>query len=154
MSGLPRKAYRSDLAEVQWRRVKRLRPKSAPTGRPRVNDREVINGILCVLSTGCRWEDLPHDIEASYQTCNRRLLEYQRRRVWQKILRELMKQANRRRKLNLTNGYHDASAIKSKRGESPSRLLRKTPHFRHQTPYDCRWSRTPVELHAEQSQLA
>ncbi len=116
MSGLSRKAYRSDLSQAQWQQIERLLPKSAHTGRPRGNEREILNGILYVLSTGCRWEDLPHDIDASYQTCNRRLLEYQRRRVWQKILRELLKEANCRGKLNLTNCYHDASAIKSKRG--------------------------------------
>jgi transposase len=129
MSGLPRKSYRSDLSDVQWRRVKRLLPKAAPTGRARVNDREVINGILYVLSTGCRWEDLPHDIDASYQTCNRRLLEYQRRRVWQKILRELMKEANRRHKLNLTNCYHDASVIKSKRGRKIKSVTQENTVF-------------------------
>jgi putative transposase len=129
MSGLPRKSYRSDLSDVQWRRVKGLLPKSAHIGRPRVNDREVINGILYVLSTGCRWEDLPHDIDVSCQTCNRRLLEYQRRRVWQKILRELMKEANRRHKLNLTNCYHDASAIKSKRGRKIKSVTRENTIF-------------------------
>jgi transposase len=129
MSGLPRKSYRSDLSDVQWRRVKRLLPKAAPMGRARVNDREVINGILYVLSTGCRWEDLPHDIDASYQTCNRRLLEYQRRRVWQKILRELMKEANRRHKLNLTNCYHDASVIKSKRGRKIKSVTQENTVF-------------------------
>jgi len=129
MSGLPRKSYRSDLSDVQWQRVKGLLPKSAHAGRPRVNDREVINGILYVLSTGCRWEDLPHDIDASYQTCNRRLLEYQRRRVWQKILHELMKEANRRHKLNLTNCYHDASAIKSKRGRKIKSVTQENTIF-------------------------
>jgi transposase len=79
----------------------------------------VRNGILYVLSTGCRWEDLPHDIGASYQTCNRRLLDYQRRRVWQKMLGELMKEADRKGLINLKNAYHDASVIKSKRGPRP-----------------------------------
>jgi len=114
---LPRKAYRSDLSDAQWNRIKRLLPKPKGYGRPRVNDREVINGILYVLNTGCRWEDMPHDIAASYQTCNRRLLEYQRRRVWQKILADLMKEADRRGLINLKNAYHDASVIKSKRGQ-------------------------------------
>jgi len=50
-------------------------------GRPRAHEREVINGIFYVLSTGCRWEDLPHDIAASLPNCNRRLLDYQRRRA-------------------------------------------------------------------------
>ena len=113
---LPRKAYRSDLSDAQWKRIKRLLLKPKRLGRPRVNEREVINGILYVLTTGCRWEDLPHDIDASYQTCNRRLLEYQRRRVWQKILAALMKEADRKGLINLNNAYHDASVVKSKRG--------------------------------------
>lgn len=113
---LSRKAYRSDLQDSQWRRIKRLLPKAKRRGRPRANEREVLNGILYVLSTGCRWEDLPHDIAVSHQTCNRRLLDYQRRRVWQRILGALLKEADRRGLLNLKNAYHDASVIKSKRG--------------------------------------
>lgn len=113
---LPRKAYRSDLSDTQWNRIKRLLPKPKRLGRPRSDDREVINGILYVLNTGCRWEDMPHDIAAAHQTCHRRLLEYQRRRVWQKILGDLLKGADRRGLINLSNAYHDASVIKTKRG--------------------------------------
>lgn len=113
---LLRKAYQSDLTDAQWKRIKRLLPKSAGTGRPRADDREVINGILYVLWTGCRWDDLPHDIAASPKTCNRRLLDYQRRRVWQKILASLTNEANRKGLINLKNAYHDARVIKSKRG--------------------------------------
>jgi transposase len=93
---LLRKAYRSDLSDAQWNRVRRLLPKPKARGRPRANEREVLNGILYVLSTGCRWEDLPHDVDASYQTGNRRLLDYQKRRIWQKILGELLKEADRK----------------------------------------------------------
>jgi transposase len=93
-------------------------PKPAHTGRPRADEREVINGILYVMWTGCRWEDLPHDIAASPKTSHRRLLEYQRRRVWQKILASLTKEAYRKGVINLNNAYHDASVIKSKRGRT------------------------------------
>ena len=113
---LPRKAYRSDLSDIQWERIKRLLPKPNRLGRPRSEDREVINGILYVLHTGCCWEDLPHDIATSYQTCHRRLLDYQRRRVWQKILGDLTKEADRKGRINLNNAYHDASVVKTKRG--------------------------------------
>src|SRR4030095_17226810 len=99
----PRKPYRSDLTDAQWQRIKRLLPKAKITGRPRCDEREVINGILYVLWTGCRWQDLPHDIGASGPTCNRRLLDYQQRRVWQKIVKDLLKEADRRGKLNLRN---------------------------------------------------
>lgn len=113
---LRRKPYRSDLSDAQWHRIMRLLPKPAATGRPREDDREIINGILYVMWTGCRWEDMPHDIAASPKTCNRRLLEYQRRRVWQKIVTSLMKEAYSKGIINLNNCYHDASVIKSKRG--------------------------------------
>lgn len=122
---LSRKAYRSDLTDAQWNRIKRFLPKSAPTGRPRVDDREVINGILYVMWTGCRWADLPHDIAASPTTCHRRLLEYQRRRVWQKILASLTKEAYRTGLINLNNAYHDASVIKSKRGRTIKSVSRE-----------------------------
>ena len=91
---LPRKAYRSDLTDVQWKRIKRFLPAGAHTGRPRVDDREAINGILYVMRTGCQWEDLPHDLAASPATCRRRLLEYQQRRVWQKILASLTRETS------------------------------------------------------------
>ncbi|NOT56591.1 MAG: transposase [Deltaproteobacteria bacterium] len=111
-----RKSYRSDVSDVQWDYLCGLLPKGARTGRPRANEREILNGILYVLKTGCQWEDLPHDIAASPKTCHRRLLDYHRRRVWQKIVRALLQEADRRGYLNFTNAYHDASVIKSKKG--------------------------------------
>jgi transposase len=122
----PRKPYRSDLTDAQWQRIKRLLPKAKITGRPRCDEREVINGILYVLWTGCRWEDLPHDIGASGTTCNRRLLDYQRRRVWQKIVKDLLKEADRRAKLNLRNCYHDASLVESKKGRTPKSAIQES----------------------------
>jgi len=116
MKAEKRKPYNSDLTLEQWERIKPLLPKPAKTGRPRSDDREAINGILYVLSTGCRWKDMPHDIKTSPSTSNRRLLEYQKRRVWQKISQELTKEAYRQGKINLNNAYHDASVVKSKRG--------------------------------------
>jgi transposase len=116
MKGAQRKPYPSDLTDTQWEFIKPFLPSMAQTGRPRNDEREVINGILYVLTTGCGWEYLPHDIATSWRTCHRRLLEYQRRRVWQKIVRQLMKLAYRKGKINLNNAYHDASVVKSKKG--------------------------------------
>lgn len=111
-----RKQYNQDLTDAMWERIRPLLPKPAKTGRPRSDDREVINGILYVLSTGCRWKDLPHDIKTSPSTSHRRLLDYQKRRIWQKIIQDLTREADRKGKINLNNAYHDASVVKSKRG--------------------------------------
>ena len=124
-----RKPYRSDVTDEQWRFIKRLLPKPAPTGHPRTNEREVLNGILYVLLTGCQWQDLPHDIPVSPKTCQRRLLEWQRRRVWQKIVRALLKEADRRQLLNWKNAYHDASTIKTKGGTKTKSALMENTGF-------------------------
>ncbi|MEV7076215.1 transposase [Streptomyces sp. NPDC093990] len=34
-------------------------PPKGPGGRPRIDDRAALEGIVFVLSTGCRWRDLP-----------------------------------------------------------------------------------------------
>ena len=47
--------WQSDEA---WAVVEQHLPRGKP-GRPRVEDRRVISGILHVLKTGCRWRDVP-----------------------------------------------------------------------------------------------
>lgn len=98
-----RKPYNADLTDAQWERIRPFLPQPAKTGRPRADNREGINGILYVLSTGCGWEDIPHDIGVSGKTCNRRLLEYQRKGVWQRLQGSLIEEAYRRGKINLKN---------------------------------------------------
>ncbi len=46
------------LSDAAWAVVERRLPRGTP-GRPRVDDRRVISGILHVLKTGCRWRDVP-----------------------------------------------------------------------------------------------
>ncbi len=36
-------------------------PPHAKTGRPRDYDRKIINGIIHVLTTRCRWDDMPKE---------------------------------------------------------------------------------------------
>jgi transposase len=59
---MARIAYPSDLTDAQWRLIERRIPPAKPGGRHRsVNMREVINGILYLVRTGCSWRQLPHD---------------------------------------------------------------------------------------------
>ncbi len=59
---MARIAYPSDLTDAQWQLVGRRIPPASPGGRYRsVNLREVLNGILYLLRTGCSWRQLPHD---------------------------------------------------------------------------------------------
>ena len=60
---MPRKAYPTDLTDAQWAILEPLLPAPKPGGRPRSVDlREIVNGLLYVLGTGCPWRSLPHDL--------------------------------------------------------------------------------------------
>ena len=58
---MARKPYSTDVTDKQWEILESLLPPPAPTGRPRLPLREVVNAILCVLRAGCAWRLLPHD---------------------------------------------------------------------------------------------
>ena len=58
-----RKPYPSDLTDAQWEELAPLIPPAKPGGHPRTVDmREVINGILYVLRSGCSWRMMPNDL--------------------------------------------------------------------------------------------
>nr|WP_211109946.1 IS5 family transposase [Azospirillum oleiclasticum] len=55
--------YPSDLTDAEWTLVEPLLPPAKRGGRKRtVNLREVVNGIMYVLGTGCQWRALPKDL--------------------------------------------------------------------------------------------
>ena len=54
--------YPSDVTEEEWAEIAPLIPPARRGGRKRsVNIREVFNGLLYVLSTGCQWRAIPKD---------------------------------------------------------------------------------------------
>ena len=55
--------YPSDLTDDEWAHVAPLIPPVKPGGNKRtVDTREVMNGVMYVLSTGCQWRALPKDL--------------------------------------------------------------------------------------------
>lgn len=55
--------YPSDLTDEEWAHVEPLIPPAKRGGRKRsVNLREILNGIMYVLSTGCQWRYIPKDL--------------------------------------------------------------------------------------------
>ena len=48
-----------ELSDDEWGIIKPLLPPRFRVGRPRADDRRVINGIVYVLTTGCRWMNMP-----------------------------------------------------------------------------------------------
>ena len=55
--------YPSDLTEEEWALIKPLIPPAKRGGNKRTVDvREVVNGVMYILSTGCQWAALPKDL--------------------------------------------------------------------------------------------
>lgn len=55
--------YPSDLTDDEWELIAPLLPSARDGGRKRlISMREVANGIMYVLSTGCPWRYLPKDL--------------------------------------------------------------------------------------------
>ena len=55
--------YPSDLTDEEWGLIKPLIPPAKRGGNKRtVDEREVVNGLMFILSTGCQWRSLPKDL--------------------------------------------------------------------------------------------
>ena len=55
--------YPSDLTDAEWAHVEPLIPPAKRGGNRRhVDEREVVNGLMYVLSTGCQWRAVPKDL--------------------------------------------------------------------------------------------
>ena len=83
-----------ELPDQLWDRLEALLPtyKSQPKGgRPRIDLRQVANGIFYVLRTGCQWKAVPREY-GSGSTLHRYFQQWESkgvfRRLWKKCLLE------------------------------------------------------------------
>jgi transposase len=55
--------YPSDVTDAEWEHIAPLIPPAKGGGRKRSVDlREIVNGLMYVLSTGCQWRYVPKDL--------------------------------------------------------------------------------------------
>ncbi len=80
-----RKAYPSDLTDIEWLILEVLIPATSIRGRPReVDMREIINAILYVLRSGCAWRMMPHDLPA-WQTVYGYFRRWRQAGLWEQM---------------------------------------------------------------------
>ncbi|QDI79910.1 transposase [Methylorubrum populi] len=71
------------VPEDAWCVLSALLPAGQP-GKPRVDDRRIVSGIVFVLQTRCRWQDAP-EAYGPYMTLYNRYNRWTRRGVWRRI---------------------------------------------------------------------
>jgi transposase len=110
------------LSEDQWQRVAPhlpQHPSSPQGGRPRADDRECLEGILWLLRTGARWQDIPVDLPSG-STCWRRLQELASAGILHTIQAILVEQLGSLGLLDLEELLADATFIRAKKGATRS----------------------------------
>ena len=110
------------LTEAQWKKIAPLLPKPPKQrkgGRPWIENRRVLEGILWILRSGARWQDLPEKFPHP-STCWRRLRDWEERGVWLNIWRAFLSELNERQQLKWSESFLDGSFAPAKKGAAES----------------------------------
>ena len=112
-----------------WDRVRPVLPPPAPRprgGRPRADDRACFEGVVHVLRSGCRWQDLP-DRFPSPATCWRRHRDWTAAGVWDLAWCAVLEELGARGRVQADEVVADATfvpAAKGGTGSGPPRSAR------------------------------
>lgn len=107
------------MSEAQWERLSGLLPAPKKRGRPRRDDRDVLNGVLWVLRTGAPWKDMPGRYPP-YQTCHRRFQRWTEAKVLPAILERLAQDLHTQGDIDLSECFIDGSFAAAKKGDVTS----------------------------------
>ena len=98
-----------------WAAVEPRCPKRQPRpkgGRPPVDDRQALTGILFVLKTGIPWEYLPPEMGCgSGMTCWRRLRDWQAAGVWDGLHRRLLNRLRGADQIDWSRAVVDSASL-------------------------------------------
>jgi transposase len=107
--------YPSDLTEEEWSLVESMIPSAKRGGRRRkIDAREILNGIMYVLGTGCQWRYIPKDLPPR-STLHRYFQRWQYDGTWQRIQFKLYQQCREvaDREASPTACIIDSQSVKS-----------------------------------------
>jgi transposase len=117
------------VTDELWETIEPLLPPEPPKpqgGRPRIEDRAALTGIVFVLKSGIPWEMLPQEMGCgSGMTCWRRLKEWQEAGVWERLHRVLLDRLGEAEQIDWERASLDSASIPAKRGaQKPERIRR------------------------------
>jgi transposase len=141
------------VSDELWDIIEPLIPKRQrhpEGGRPPVDDRAALTGILFVLITGIPWEHLPMEMGCgSGMTCWRRLRDWQAAGVWDQLHRVLLAKLNAADKIDWSRAAVDSSTIRAVGGgkkTGPNPTDRRKPGSKHHVMTDGQGTPLQTEL--------
>lgn len=101
-------------------------PPKPQGGRPRIDDRAALTGIVFVLKSGIPWEMLPKEMGCgSGMTCWRSLKDWHEAGVWERLHRVLLDRLGEADQIDWECASLDSASIPAKRGvQKPERIRR------------------------------
>ena len=108
---------RGDLSDAQWERLQPLLPqqrhgKGTKGGRPSINHRQIINGILWILRTGSPLEALPGRY-GKRSTVSTRYYRWIEQGIWDRIYDAVKAHADASGELDWEVHHVDATVIRA-----------------------------------------
>ena len=110
------------ISDELWALFEPLIPPQPPavhgrTGRPRVSDRDVLEGIAFVLSTGIGWTKLPTELGyGSGVTCWRQMREWADAGLFDQLHRAVLDRLGEQGRLDWSRASLDSVSVRAKRG--------------------------------------
>ena len=106
------------VSDELWNRIEPLLPPMPPSspkgGRPRVEHRPALAGIVFVLKTGIPWQALPTEMGCgSGSTCWRRFAAWTRLAVWSKLHALLLTALGKAGAVNLERAVIDSASVRA-----------------------------------------
>ena len=118
------------LPDDLWCVIEPLLPPPRPRpkgGRPPISNRAALTGILFVFKTGLPWEYLPAEMGCgSGMSCWRRLRDWQKADVWERLHRVLLERLEGTGQLDWRRASLDSASVSAKRGASRQGRTRPT----------------------------
>jgi transposase len=104
---------RHELTDEQWEQLVGLLPPQKPkTGRPALDHRTVVNGILWVLRTGAPWRDLPERY-GKWRTVYSRFRRWRDAGIWERALAAVQQDADPRGEIEWAVHFVDGSIVRA-----------------------------------------
>jgi transposase len=105
------------LPDRVWNEIEPFLPqhrRSSKGGRPRIDDRKALTGIIFILRTGIPWQTLPLEMGCgSGSTCWRRMEEWTDAGVWPHVLEHLLRALGKAGKIDLSRAVIDSASVRA-----------------------------------------
>jgi len=118
--------------DALWNMIQPLLPPPKPRrkrypGRKPFDDRKCLTGILFVLKTGIGWEYLPAEMNCgSGMTCWRRLRDWTRAGVWDRLQRVLLEHLQDADQIDWSRAVIDSASVRAVFGGLRPARIRRT----------------------------